>query len=256
MASKSTFYDYEGFVDKFKPKKTTDDCYTPPVVYDAVRGYVFQKYALAPETPIVRPFFPEGDYESADYPDDCVIIDNPPFSIISQICKFYKERGIKYFLFAPTLTLLSIKSADNLIIVNALTEYENDAKVNTSFVSNLGQFKIETDLKLKEIIEKVQAKESKALPKYQYPDEVFTIADGMNFVKNGVVFQALADECFFVGALDSQKTAKKSIFGGGCFLSNSKAKAEAKAEAKAIVWQLSDREKFIISELSKRKVGE
>lgn len=24
------FEDYEGFVEKFKPKKTTDDCYTPP----------------------------------------------------------------------------------------------------------------------------------------------------------------------------------------------------------------------------------
>ena len=23
-----TFEDYEGFVEKFKPKKTTDDCYT------------------------------------------------------------------------------------------------------------------------------------------------------------------------------------------------------------------------------------
>lgn len=26
--------EYEAFVDKFKPKKTTDDCYTPPDVYD------------------------------------------------------------------------------------------------------------------------------------------------------------------------------------------------------------------------------
>ena len=24
------FNDYEGFVEKFKPKRTTDDCYTPP----------------------------------------------------------------------------------------------------------------------------------------------------------------------------------------------------------------------------------
>lgn len=23
-------YDYEAFVEKFEPKKTTDDCYTPP----------------------------------------------------------------------------------------------------------------------------------------------------------------------------------------------------------------------------------
>lgn len=28
--SKELFEDYEGFVEKFKTKKTTDDCYTPP----------------------------------------------------------------------------------------------------------------------------------------------------------------------------------------------------------------------------------
>lgn len=26
----AAFRDYEGFVEKFEPKKTTDDCYTPP----------------------------------------------------------------------------------------------------------------------------------------------------------------------------------------------------------------------------------
>ena len=28
---------YDEFVEKFKPKNTTDDCMTPPLVYDAVR---------------------------------------------------------------------------------------------------------------------------------------------------------------------------------------------------------------------------
>ncbi len=31
---------YEEFVEKFKPKKTTDDCYTPPIIYDAVLNWV------------------------------------------------------------------------------------------------------------------------------------------------------------------------------------------------------------------------
>ena len=30
---------YEQFVEKFKPRKTTDDCYTPPLVYEAVKGW-------------------------------------------------------------------------------------------------------------------------------------------------------------------------------------------------------------------------
>ena len=37
---KGLFDDYEGFVEKFKPKKTTDDCYTPPEVYNEVMAWV------------------------------------------------------------------------------------------------------------------------------------------------------------------------------------------------------------------------
>lgn len=32
--------EYKEFVDKFKPKKTTDDCYTPENVYKAVLANV------------------------------------------------------------------------------------------------------------------------------------------------------------------------------------------------------------------------
>ena len=35
--------DYEGFTEKFKPKKTTDDCYTPPAVYDALLAYLGER---------------------------------------------------------------------------------------------------------------------------------------------------------------------------------------------------------------------
>lgn len=38
--------EYQSFVDKFKPKKTTDDCYTPGPVYDAVRDWVVTRYGL------------------------------------------------------------------------------------------------------------------------------------------------------------------------------------------------------------------
>lgn len=48
---------YEEFVDKFRPKKTTDDCYTPPHVYDAVLGWVAREYGVDPRD-VVRPFWP------------------------------------------------------------------------------------------------------------------------------------------------------------------------------------------------------
>ncbi len=40
LSRKTAFEDYEGFVEKFKPKKTTDDCYTPEPVYEAIKGWV------------------------------------------------------------------------------------------------------------------------------------------------------------------------------------------------------------------------
>lgn len=35
--------EYKQFVEKFKPKKTTDDCYTPPEVYEAVKQWVLSE---------------------------------------------------------------------------------------------------------------------------------------------------------------------------------------------------------------------
>lgn len=34
---------YEEFVDKFKPKKTTDDCYTPGAIYEVVKGWAIKE---------------------------------------------------------------------------------------------------------------------------------------------------------------------------------------------------------------------
>ena len=45
-STKEDFYDYEKFVEKFKPKKTTDDCYTPPAIYEVVAEYVSKEYGL------------------------------------------------------------------------------------------------------------------------------------------------------------------------------------------------------------------
>lgn len=34
---------YEEFVNKFKPKKTTDDCYTPDVIYKIVKDWAIKE---------------------------------------------------------------------------------------------------------------------------------------------------------------------------------------------------------------------
>lgn len=98
---KKNFNDYDGFVDKFKPKKTSDDCYTPPEVYDVVLQHVRDTYGIDESASIVRPFYPGGDYEHYDYPEGCVVVDNLPFSIFSKILDYYQPRNIRFFLFVP-----------------------------------------------------------------------------------------------------------------------------------------------------------
>lgn len=101
---------YEEFLAKFDAPKTTDDCYTPAEVYGAVLGWLKERVDLSGAN-IVRPFFPGGDYEAYDYKEDDVVVDNPPFSILARILRFYHDRGIRFFLFGPQLTLFSYSSS-------------------------------------------------------------------------------------------------------------------------------------------------
>lgn len=51
--------EYQDFVQKFELKKTTDDCYTPDLVYDALCGWVETEYKVDRKH-FVRPFYPGG----------------------------------------------------------------------------------------------------------------------------------------------------------------------------------------------------
>ena len=98
--SKQSFLDYDDFVEKFKPKKTTDDCMTPPEVMEVVNSYVERRWGID-RSRFVRPFWPGGDYEHTDYPDGGVVVDNPPFSMLANIKRFYLARH-------PLLSLLPV----------------------------------------------------------------------------------------------------------------------------------------------------
>ena len=254
--------EYDAFVEKFRPKKTTDDCYTHPLIYDTVKEWACKEYGIDPES-IVRPFWPGGDYENYDYPDGCTVLDNPPFSIHSQICEFYLDRGIHFFLFAPSLTALggrSVVMRMNHIICDANIVYENGAVVRTAFVTNYGgDIVIQTAPTLCDAInnavQKLRLEKARNLPKYSYPDNVVTAAMMQRLAHYGVDFQVRRNECAFISRMDSQKEAGKNVFGGGLLIANKKAAEKAAAEkaaaekAAAHVWELSEREKKIIAEL-------
>lgn len=249
------FNDYDGFVKKFEPKLTTDDCYTPENVYQCVLEYVGCFVDLS-KLEVKRPFYPGGNYQddAQNYNENTIVIDNPPFSILAEIRRFYNDRKIKYFLFSPHLTLFSGKIKDTKIVCGASVEYENKAKIATSFVSNLFHgIAIKTASSLKSAIEFEQNKNKPKKLKYQYPAEVLTVSSLMKIINAGIDMEFRENEVFLVDYLQEQKQYKKTIFGKGYLISEKlsaeKLSAENKIGDDVFVWNLSEKEKQIIKNL-------
>ena len=259
-----TIDDYGAFVEKFKPKKTTDDCYTPPAVYETIKDWACREFGID-SSKVVRPFYPGGDYESFDYSGGKVVVDNPPFSILSKICTFYRDRYIPFFLFAPNLTIFSSTSRNgaHMLVTDCAIEYANGAIVNTSFVTSFGDDLIRTAPDLTKLVndavKRVRRESRKHLPKYAYPPELLTVTRLNKVGKAGVDFRVKASDVAFTRALDSQKAVKKAIYGGGYLLSEAKAAelkaAELKAAEDVTVWPLSETERRIIENLAQESRG-
>ncbi|HJC73217.1 MAG TPA: hypothetical protein H9698_10570 [Candidatus Ruthenibacterium merdavium] len=259
---------YEEFVEKFKSKRTTDDCMTPPLIYDAVLSWVVKEYNISPDD-VIRPFWPGKDYQKEEYPEGCIVVDNPPFSILSSICEWYLERNIKFFLFAPGLTLFSKKNYTmiNHIGCNAQITYENGATVRTGFLTNMGDGDIVAQTSptlltaIKEASANFKKQSSKKLPKYQYPFNILTSAMLNKYSEQGITFNVRRSECVRVSSLDGQRAEGRNngIFGGGLLLSESAAfrhheAAEAAEAAKAAKAAKAEKvEKIITFELSAKE---
>ena len=254
---------YEDFVEKFKPKKTTDDCYTPPGVYAVIKDWACKEYGIDPAK-IVRPFYPGGDYENFDYPEGAVVLDNPPFSILSRICGFYLDSGR-----ANNMRM-------NHIICDCSIEYENGAIVRTSFVTSYGGDIIaQTEPRLTKLVndevERLRRTKTVQLPKYTYQDHIATAAMLQRYSHYGVDFKIHKKDCAPIYALDAQHSTGKSIFGGGLLLSDrlaaehaavrkaaaGKAAAGKAAAGKAAAtkWELSTRERDIVEHLNSHETN-
>lgn len=248
---------YTEFVEKFEPKLTTDDCYTPAIVYDAVADWVATEYKLN-RSQFVRPFYPGGDYETFDYSGGVVVVDNPPFSILAQIVKYYTAHSIPFFLFAPALTLFRYGDFCTVLVCGVTITYENGAQVNTSFVTNLepNEIRARSAPSLYQVVDAAnranQAETTRTLPKYVYPKSVITAAQLQKYSLRGIDFSISRAESVRISWLDSQKQYKKGIYGCGLLLSEKLTADREKADReKATVWALSEREKDIIKHLGK-----
>lgn len=253
---------YEEFVTKWAVKKTTDDCYTPAEVYDTVLDWIRKRCDIEGAR-VVRPFYPGGDYENYPYREGDVVIDNPPFSIISKITRDYLSRGVRFFLFAPHLTVFSPARDCTAVVPGASITYENGAVVRTSFVSNLfGDIAAMSAPDLGQAIEEAQAREDRSLPRYVYPAHVLRACDLERFSKRGVRYVVRRSSAQRIARLESQGE-RASIYGGGLLLSEAAAAerqaaerqtaerqtAEAAARVTATAWTLGETEWNIIKTL-------
>ena len=254
--------EYKKFEDKFKLKRTTDDCFTPDNVYETVADYVATRFNVD-RNRFVRPFYQGGDYQRYTYKPDSIVVDNPPFSIMAEIVKWYAQKNIKFFLFAPGLTILQLCRYANAICVGYAIKYANGAGVNTSFVHNLPGSKIESSSELYKRLDIANYENSTAkhLPKYEYPDNVLTATMINALSRNGVDYAIQNGQGEFIRSLDSQRKMKKAIFGGGFLISNTAAEELRTAKEQVIVKQAQkepamwekERERKIIFPLSERE---
>ena len=205
---------------------------------------------------VVRPFFPGGNYEDlSQYPKGCVVVDNPPFSMLSKICRFYCERGIQFFLFGPELTLFSATDCD-LTYINCAGHiiYENGADVRTGFITNLiPDLRIWVCPELGSMIDEAQPKEDKSKRGFVYPDNIVTAATLGKIAERDVELKIRKTSCEPIKESDSAKEQGRSLYGGGFIMSDRAAAERAAAErAAATRLNLSDREKAIIARLNEQ----
>ena len=268
------FHDYESFIAKFADNpKTTDDCYTPPDIYDVVVEWLSTKIDLTGKQ-ILRPFYPGGDYVMAEYPEDGIVIDNPPFSLFAKIVKFYCARNVPFFLFGPGLTIGTCFRWCTAVIVSEPIRFSNGALVKCNFASNLfGDAVMYSSPELSKMIKKCPSQNQKVnLTKYSYPEELCAVSEMHTIAKGDYDFIIHRDECKIVKDLDHHPKAS-GLFAEHLLLSSGKAaakaaakvaakaaaeaaakvaaKAAAKAAAEAALpIALSDKEKRIISRLA------
>lgn len=200
------FNDYESYIKKFEVKKTTDDTYTPRDVFEAVLQYVGEIYDLEGKQ-ILRPFYPGGDYERAEYPADGVVIDNPPFSIFKKVVTFFVEKKIPFFLFGPGITILNVFKYCSIVVISPDIRFENGAKIRCNFATNLfTEKRATTACRLSYLINSCKSQQNaNSVKKYDYPAEVLSISDLQTIAGGDVDFKVTEKETVIIEHLAGRK---------------------------------------------------
>ena len=201
---------YDEFVNKFKPKLTTDDCYTPPKIYSVILDWVKKYYGVNER--IIRPFNPNDDYKKYDY-SNAVVVDNPPFSILAEIIDYYLDNNVKFFLFAPSLTCFNYLAKNRkvcILPINVSITYENGARIVTGFITNLENNAININAELYKLIKNCY--EDKSNRKINHGYDYICIGNSNKLAKRGIDLKIKSFKEHI------RKKDNYEIFGGGVLL--------------------------------------
>lgn len=215
--------DYDTWLNNLRVKvKTSDDTFTPKEIYKTILEYINEKIIPIDSIEIQRPFYPGGDYkkDAETYNEKSVVIDNPPFSMCSEIIEFYKKNNIKFFLFISGLTIFSYLEIDlHLLCPYQAIEYDNGAKVNTCFIHNLLPKGVTISGDLRDRLSKLATKTRKTRKKIQYPNEVLSVAQSLALAAR-IKGEVTITNYKAVSGLN-YKGKQKKVFGKAMILSKS-----------------------------------
>lgn len=201
---------YEEFVNKYKQKLTTDDCYTPPKIYSIILEWVKKYYGVNER--MIRPFNPNDDYKKYDY-SNAVVVDNPPFSKLAEIIDYYLDNNIKFFLFAPGLTCFNYLAKNRkvcILPIHVPITYENGARIPTSFVTNLENNAININAELYKLISDYY--DYKSRRKVKHSCDYICVGNCNVLAKRGIDLKIKSFKEFV------RKKDNIAIFGGGVLL--------------------------------------
>ena len=248
---------------------STDECYTPPAVYDTVLNYAVERYGLQ-DKHIVRPFIPGGDYQKYVYDKNDVVIDNPPFSMTIKIAKWYIENNIPFFLFINGLYGVSLSRGlhgkATVIVTNAnVSFYHNgsEKRIKLGFVTNLEpkNIVIRGDATLTNRLNGLVNK--KSFKRFHYPENFLKNNDILSALQRNVELKLTTDNCLFEDNLDYHKAQMHAkpqrvhVFGGGYLVSDqlyNEFKESLKHDLPGTYWvTLSTREQKLIEQLNAKR---
>lgn len=190
-------------------EKDTDNVCTFNDVYGSVRRTVALEYKLR-ESDFVRPFYSGDDYQHFPYTHDSVVVDNPPFSKLMEIIKFYVDNNIKFFLFAPGSTLGEYTCFCTGIAIGVDIIYPDGSVINTSFLTNLESDDIAIKSSRSFYYAVHDANDTR--PEI-YPHNVITVEMINKLSKSEINFEVPRSQCHFTRALDNQSNRQKASFG-------------------------------------------